>query len=95
MTAEQLALFVAGLIAPFLAQLLKKWFGGIEAKAALWVAFGASAVLAALAMLLTGGLAFACDLSNPLGCIAGVLESVGVVFGLATVIYKFFLSKPV
>ena len=94
MTAEQLALFVAGLIAPFLTQLLKKWFGDLEAKPALWVSFGASAALAAVALFLTGGFKIACDLGNPLTCITGIVEAIGVVFGLATVIYKFFMSKP-
>lgn len=93
MTAEQLALFVGGLIAPFLIQYLKKWFGDVEAKAALWVALGVSAALAAACQLLTGGFAVDCT-TGPVGCIAGILEAIGVVFGLATVIYKFFLSQP-
>lgn len=94
MTAEQLALFVASLIAPFAIQYLKKWFGDLEAVPALWVAFGTSVVLAGGALFLTGGLGLACDLSDPLHCIAGALEAVGVVFGLATVVYKFFMSRP-
>ena len=94
MTAEQLALFVASLVAPFLIQYLKKWFGNLEAVNALWVAFGTSVVLGGLALFLTGGLGLACDLSDPLHCVAGAIEAVGVVFGLATVIYKFFLAQP-
>jgi peptidoglycan biosynthesis protein MviN/MurJ (putative lipid II flippase) len=93
MTAEVFALFLAGLIAPFLTQQLKKWFGGLEDARALWTAFGVSFALAVLAQLLTGELAVACVAGDPVGCMSSILQAAMVAFGLATLIYKAFLGK--
>ncbi len=93
MTAEAFALFLAGLIAPFLIQQIKKLFGGWEDTRALWLAFAVSFVLAAGAQLLTGEFALACVAGDPAGCVSSVLEAAMAAFGLATVIYKVFMSK--
>jgi len=93
MTAEAFAIFVAGLIAPFLTQQLKKLFGGLEDERALWTAFAVSFALAVLAQLLTGELAVTCIAGDPAACTASVLKAAMTAFGLATIVYKMLLSK--
>ena len=92
MTAEALALFITGLIAPVLIQQIKRLFGGTEGPKALWLAFVVSFGLAFLSILVTGGLAVVCVPGDPVGCTSSVLEAGLVVFGLATVVYKQFMS---
>lgn len=54
MTAENLGLFIAGVLAPFLTQWIKSI--GIQDRAAQWLAVGVSVVLAVVAEVLTGGI---------------------------------------
>lgn len=54
MTAENLATFMAGLIAPYIIQWLKG--SKVADKWALWLAVFVSILLAAIASLLTGGI---------------------------------------
>lgn len=79
MNAETLALFLAGLAAPYLANLVK---GQTSGAWAVWLALGVSVVCAAVALLLTGGLTDA--LTDP----TRLIERFGAVFALSTLIYK-------
>lgn len=86
MTAEMVGLFFAGLIAPVLVQWLKK--GKIEGRAALYLTFGVSALLAVACMLVTSELPPVGPAGDPVTLIASILEAAGVVFALATLLYK-------
>ncbi len=93
-TAEALALILAGFVAPYLAQLLKRLFGDVEAMAALWLSFAVSVVLAGVAMLITGRLGWSAPPTDPVGLLTWIFELGLAVFGLATMIYKTWISKP-
>jgi len=54
---------------------------------ALWLAFGASVILAIFALVLTGGFVVPPG-GDPLAIAARVIEWVGLVFATATLIYK-------
>ena len=54
MTAENLATFLAGILAPFIIQFIKG--SKIDDKWALWLAVFVSVVLATIASVLTGGI---------------------------------------
>ena len=82
MDAQTLALFIAGILAPYITELLKR--GQVEGKKALWLAFVVSVVLAIGALLVTGGL----SVSDP----TQFAGAAGAVFSLATIIYKQFIS---
>jgi len=92
MTAETVGLFFAGLIAPILIQWLKK--GKLEGRTALYLSFGVSVVLAVVCMLLTGELPAVGSAGDPAALIASVLEAAGVVFALATLLYKTIKPGP-
>ena len=85
MGAQAFAVFVAGLVAPFVIQVIKNYFGQND-KGALWLAFGVSVVIAVVALLVTGELPSVAD-PTQLGA------AIGVVFSIATVVYKQFMAK--
>ena len=93
-TAEALALLLAGFVAPYLAQVLKRLFGDVEAMPALWLSFVVSVLLAAVAMLITGALGWSMPPLDPIGLVSWVFELGLMVFGLATLVYKNLISKP-
>lgn len=93
-TARALAMLVAGIVAPYLTQWLKKRFGGLEARPALWVAFAVAVGLSAVALIVTGEMGWVPPLGEPVQAVTWFLEHVGVVFTLATLIYKTLISKP-
>jgi len=80
--AETIALLAAGLIAPFLTDLIKRLIG-VKKVLALCLAVLVSVVLALLSLLIAGVLE---------GTGIAALGS-GAVFSLATIIYKLFLAK--
>ena len=92
-TGEALALLIAGLVAPYLTQWLKGLFGGIEAKPALWLSFGISVVIAALALIVTGQLGWTAPPGEPVESISWFVQFAGAVFALATLVYKTII-KP-
>lgn len=92
MTAQTLALFIAGVIAPILTQWLKR--GKIEGRAALYLTFGVSTLLAVVCMLVTGELPSLGSVGDPILLITSILEAAGVVFALATLLYKTFRPEP-
>lgn len=91
MTAEQIAIFLAGLFAPFLIQLLKG--GKIKGTSALWLTFGISFVLAGVAEWLTGGLKLAINAGDPIAAMDAVQEAFLIIFTLSQGVYKFFQDK--
>lgn len=91
-TARALAMMIAGIVTPYLTQWLKKLFGGLEAKSALWVAFGVSVGVSVAALLFTGGMGWTPPLDEPVQTVTWFVEHVGVVFALATLVYHQFLS---
>jgi len=94
MTAEQLAVWVAGLIASPLTQWVKKTFGDIEGWRALWTFFGVSIVLSLLALLLTTEISITAMLTDPIVTMQNFLAALVQVIGLATVIYKIWIDQP-
>ena len=92
-TGEGLALLIAGLIAPYLTQLLKKWFGGLEARPALWLAFGVSILVSVLALLATGALGWTAPPTEPVAAIGWFAKMAGSVFALATLVYHQFIGN--
>ena len=92
-TARALAMLIAGLVAPYLIQWLKKLFGGLEARPALWLAFAAAVLLSALSLLVTGEMGWTPPAGEPVQAMTWFLEHVGVVFALATIVYHQFISK--
>ena len=93
-TAEAFALILAGFVAPYLAQMLKRMFGDVEAMPALWLSFAVSVVLAITAMLVTGVLGWSTPPLEPVDLVSWVFELGLAVFGLATMVYKNLISKP-
>jgi len=83
MDTQSLALLLAGIIWPFLLQLLKRWVP-VEGRVAQWVAVVVSFGLAILARGLTGG-----DLSAE-----GIISGGATVSVLALVIYRQLIKKP-
>jgi len=90
MEPEKLALVLAGILAPFVSQIIK-WLvgqvgGELKDRVALWATFGLSVVLAAIVLTATGAL----NLSggDPTTIVSALLEAAGLVFGVATLIYK-------
>ena len=90
-SAEAIALLVAGLIAPFIAQLIKA-LGGYEDLRAMWAVIAVSAVLAAIALLATGEVPYEGPPLAPLEFFAWFAARAGTVLGLATIVYKFFMA---
>lgn len=93
-TAELLALFVAGLIAPYLTQLLKILFGNTEGTRALWLSFGVAILISAVALLLTGEMGWVTPPTEPTLAFAWFAKYVGVVYALSTLVYKNLISRP-
>lgn len=79
MNAQTIALFVAGLIAPYIANLVKT--DRITGAWAAWLALLVSVVCALVALLVTGGLSDA--LTDP----GKLVEKAGAVFALSTLVY--------
>jgi len=94
MTAEQFAIWIAGLLSSPLTQWVKKLFGDIKGWKALWTFFGVSVVLSFLALFLTKEISTRAILSDPISTIESFLAALVQVIGLATVIYKIFLDQP-
>lgn len=82
MSAEALAVFLAGIVAPFVVEFLKR--GNLTGRIALWLAFGTSVVLAFMALLVTGGFDVGAIMADP----TQLVGAVGIVFSLATLVYK-------
>lgn len=91
MSAEALALFIAGIVSPFLAQLVKEVLG-LEGKVAAWAAFIVSMVIAILAMVLSGGFS-GISLDDPATAAGALVTKIGVVFTIATLVYKSLEGK--
>jgi len=93
MTAEQLATFVAGLIASPLYQLIKVKLGWTGWKA--WYTFFIFAiVLAAASMALTTELNMLELTEDPIATTASLIETFLAVFGIGQLVYKIFIAHP-
>jgi len=93
MTAKELGVWVASLLASPLTQLIKKklsWSGW----RALWLFFAVSVILASVALVLTTELSIPKVSEDPVSSIEGVLAAIVQVVGLATIIYKIFVDQP-
>lgn len=93
-TAEALALLLAGFVAPILAQWLKRFFGDVEALPALWLSFATAVVIAVIALFITGVLGWSAPPLDPIGLFSWFGELALAVFGLATLVYKNLIKKP-
>jgi len=80
--AEGIALGIAGVVAPLLAQLIKKW-SGTSGNVALGISIAVSAVIAVVAAFVSG------DVHD----IGELVKSAGTVFGIATVVFKLFMAE--
>lgn len=94
MTAEMFALFVAGVVAPYLTQVLKKFFGDTEGITALWLSFGVSVGISVAALVLTGELGWVSMPANPTAAIGWFVKYAGVIYALSTLIYKNLIGRP-
>lgn len=90
-TAQVVAIFLAGLFAPLIIQIFKG--GKIKGSPALWLTFIVSFVLAGIAEWLTGGLKAAINIGDPIAAMDAVKEAFLVIFALSQVVYKFFWDK--
>ena len=93
-TAEMLALFVAGLIAPYLTQFVKKLFGDHGGVPAVWLSFGVAMAISAVALILTGGLGWITPPTEPTAAFEWFAKYVGVIYALSTLVYKNLISRP-
>jgi hypothetical protein len=93
MTAKDLSVWVASLLASPLTQLVKRKLGWSGWKA-LWLFFAVSCLLAFLALVLTTELSIPAVVSDPVSTIEGFLAAIVQVVGLATIIYKVFVDQP-
>ena len=91
MSAEAIALLIAGLIAPWLAQAIKDWLK-LSGGAAAWLAFVVSVVVALVAVVVTGGLA-AVPWADPPAAVVALAGICGAVFAIATLVYQSLWGK--
>ena len=93
-TGIALALVIAGAIAPYLTQVLKKLFGDLEALPALWMSFAVAVLVSFIALTVTGELGWTAPPSEPIAAATWFLQFVGSVFGMATLVYKLLIKRP-
>ncbi len=91
MTAEVIALAIAGFVATFIIDVLKRRWG-LQDEKALWFAFACSVVIALVATTIAGAITPGSgwglvDWSDPLKAIAQIAAMAGPVFTLATLVY--------
>lgn len=91
---EGLALMIAGFIAPYLTQVLKRLFGDLESMPALWLSFVVAVVISLVALVITGELGWTTPPSEPVAFVTWFLQFVGGVFGIATLVYKVLIKRP-
>jgi len=92
MTAEQLATWIAGLIASPLYQLIKVKLGWSGWKA-FYAFFVVAFVLAGVSMALTTELKIPLT-EDPIATITSFIEAFVTVFGLSQLVYKIFIAQP-
>lgn len=90
MTAKMLGLFLVGIVVPILTQWLKK--GEVEGRKALYLTFAVSGAVAVVSMVATGEWPMVGTTGDPVALVDSLLKGVGVVFTLATLLYK--TAKP-
>jgi len=93
MTAKDLGVWVASLLASPLTQLIKEKLGWSGWRA-LWLFFAVSFILAATALVLTTELSIPEIAEDPITTIQDLLAAITQVVGLATIIYKVFVDQP-
>lgn len=86
MELEQVLPVVAGILGPWLIQLLKGWFD-IDGKGALWLSALTSVGLGMVSMAIVGNLVFEA------ASVEAILEQAAEVFAVATIVYKQFLAE--
>ena len=79
--AELIATSIAGVIAPFIVQLFKRWTGALDALAFLLAAI-VSIIIAIIALIISG----------TIRSFAEVYQAGAIVLALATTVYKLFLA---
>jgi len=93
MTAEELAVWVASLIASPVTQFVKKTLGWNGWKA-LYLFFAISFLLTFTAQYLTTEISLPKFVEDPVAMIESLLAAFMHVMGLATVVYKVFVDQP-
>ena len=86
MNAEAVALFLAGLVAPWLVKVFNR--AGWKGPRALWLSFVVSVVLAVIAQAATGGLATGLAWDDPVRLIGELAARAGVVFALGQLVFQ-------
>ena len=81
--AEGIAIGMAGVVAPFVAQGLKRW-GNIAGNRALVLAIAVSAAIALAALYVSGEIT----------SVADVVRNIAAVFGIATVVFRLIIEPP-
>jgi len=93
MTAKDLGVWAASLLASPLTQLIKKKLG-FSGWRALWLFFAVSCVLAFIALVLTTELSLPAIVEDPISTIEDFLAAITQVVGLASILYKIFVDQP-
>jgi len=93
MTAKDLGVWVASLLASPLTQLIKNKLGWSGWRA-LWLFFAVSVILASVALILTTELSIPAVTEDPIATTQDLLAAIVQVVGLATIIYKVFVDQP-
>lgn len=81
--AQGIALTIAGVVAPIVAQLIKRW-GGVAGRWALALALAVSAAVALVALYMAG----------EVHSFGDVVKNIAAVFGIATVVFRLFIEPP-
>jgi len=93
MTAEALAILVAGIIAPLFIQFIKERLGWAGWKAQ-WLAWGLCVLIAALSLFATRQLGIQPWPTEPASFIATLGVYITAIVGLANIIYKAKFDQP-
>jgi len=93
MTAEQLGLFIAGLVAEFLTWFINKRLGWKDWKA-FWAFYIVALVIAVIALFLTTELSLTLIREDPVASMASILTASCTAAGLGNLIYKVFVNPP-
>ena len=88
---ESVLLVLAGILAPFVTQVVKKLFNNPEDMNAIWVLYGVSFILAALAWLASGKMGT--FTGDPINDVAVAGNAIAGAAGWATLVYNLFKTQ--
>lgn len=88
------ALFLVGILSPFITKLFKTLFGeNVNGTAAVWLAFVISFILSLFVVFSVEGVTGLPSLKDPVGVVSWVIAKVGLVFGVSQFVYQHLKQK--